>query len=504
MRKRKTHEEYIEELKLKNPTVEVVERYINAATKIEHHCLIHDVYWKSLPGNVLSGKGCHECMKDKNRERFMKSNEEYVNQVKIINPYIEVIDTYINNKTPILHKCLKHNVIWKAYPSNILKGYGCTQCGYEKIGHSHQKSHEEYIQELKQKNIDVSVLENYKGNNVPIQHKCLKHNIVWKIAPNNVLNGHGCLECHKEKIRNQLVKTHEMYVKEVQEKNPNIEVIGTYLNNKTPIEHKCKIHNYTWTTYPSNILNGHGCKYCGYDETSKKLSLTSEEYLERLQYINSNIEMIGKYITINDKIEHRCKSHNYTWKTSPASVLQGCGCKYCKSEKISTKLTKTHEAYVNELKIKNPSIIVMEEYINASTPIRHKCLIDGYEWDATPGNILFGYGCPRCNESKLEKSIRLWLDANNIPYEQNKTFDRCVDKKPLSFDFYLPNFNLCIECQGKQHYEPVQYFGGEERFKIQKYHDDLKKMYCNKNNIELLEISYWENAENKLNNFLLN
>ena len=146
----------------------------------------------------------------------------------------------------------------------------------------------------------------------------------------------------------------------------------------------------------------------------------------------------------------------------------------------------------------------MEDYINASTPIRHKCLIDGYEWDATPGNILFGYGCPRCNESKLEKATRLWLDANNILYEQNKTFDKCVDKKPLSFDFYLPNFNLCIECQGKQHYEPIQYFGGEEQFKIQQYHDDLKKIYCSKNNIELLEISYWEDAENKLNNFLLN
>ena len=37
--KKKTHEEYVEELKVRNPTVEVVGRYIDAKTKIMHHCL---------------------------------------------------------------------------------------------------------------------------------------------------------------------------------------------------------------------------------------------------------------------------------------------------------------------------------------------------------------------------------------------------------------------------------------------------------------------------------
>lgn len=65
MSKRKTHEEYVEELKIKNPTVEVVGKYVDAKTNIMHHCLIHDVYWKAQPTSILRGSGCDMCRKEK-------------------------------------------------------------------------------------------------------------------------------------------------------------------------------------------------------------------------------------------------------------------------------------------------------------------------------------------------------------------------------------------------------------------------------------------------------
>lgn len=130
--KKKTHEEYVSELAEINPNVEVIEKYVDARTKIMHRCLIHNIEWKITPSNALKGQGCNECMKEKNRKRFVKSHDAYISQVKNINPGIIVLEQYVDAKTPILHLCTKHNVKWKAYPNNILKGQGCCECGKEK------------------------------------------------------------------------------------------------------------------------------------------------------------------------------------------------------------------------------------------------------------------------------------------------------------------------------------------------------------------------------------
>ena len=69
-------------------------------------------------------------------------------------------------------------------------------------------------------------------------------------------------------------------------------------------------------------------------------------------------------------------------------------------------------------------------------------------------------------------------------------------RRRLSFDFYLPDFNLCIEYNGHQHYRPVN-FGGisdkkaQKKYDAQIHRDQIKRDFCNKNNIKLIEIPYW-------------
>ena len=67
-----------------------------------------------------------------------------------------------------------------------------------------------------------------------------------------------------------------------------------------------------------------------------------------------------------------------------------------------------------------------------------------------------------------------------------------VGGKSLTYDFYLPDNNLLIECQGKQHEKPIEYFGGEEQFKIQQEHDKRKREYAEANGYKLLEIWYYD------------
>lgn len=138
------------------------------------------------------------------------------------------------------------------------------------------------------------------------------------------------------------------------------------------------------------------------------------------------------------------------------------------------------------------------------TPILHRCLLDGYEWLASPVNALAGKGCPQCQETVGERVVRQCLEKNNIRYEYQKTFKDCKNKKCLPFDFYLPEYNIIIEYNGIQHYKAVKHFGGNDKFKIQQLHDQIKEDFCEDNYIQLIYIPYWEfnNIENIILDYL--
>lgn len=144
-----------------------------------------------------------------------------------------------------------------------------------------------------------------------------------------------------------------------------------------------------------------------------------------------------------------------------------------------------------------------ESYVGSHINTLHECSVCGCEWSPRPSNLLVGYGCPSCNESKGEKQVSEWLEQHKMIYVPQKRFDDCYDKSTLPFDFYLPNCNICIEYQGKQHYEPIEYFGGEKSLLYIQSHDKIKQDYCAEKNIQLICIPYWENTDEYLNKNLL-
>ena len=98
--------------------------------------------------------------------------------------------------------------------------------------------------------------------------------------------------------------------------------------------------------------------------------------------------------------------------------------------------------------------------------------------------------CGCYKKFKGEEKIEKILSSLDIKFVQQKTFEDLKYKDKLRFDFFLPKYNICIEYQGKQHYEAIEYFGGEKTFKEIQIRDDIKREWCKKNNIKLIEISY--------------
>ena len=344
--------------------------------------------------------------------------------------------------------------------------------------------HEEYVKRAKDINPNIEVLDEYVNSQTKILHRCKVDGYEWYIKPNDILNGFGCPMCYRSKKK----KTHEEYVKEVAKINPNIEVIESYISNKIKILHRCKIDGYEWLVDPSHVLRGQNCPRCGGRERYQHSG-----YVERVARINPNIAVVETYINNQTKILHRCKIDGYEWMAAPNHILRNVGCPVCSGTK-----KRTQDEYIKDVANINPYIIVIGKYKSNKTKIMHKCKICEHEWLVRPTDVLDGFGCPKCNISKGEKNIAAWLDAKNILYESQKKFDDCKNVLSLSFDFYLPNYNILIEYNGKQHYEPIEYFGGHKTFENQILRDNIKKEYCKKNNIFLIEIPYYSNLDDEL------
>ena len=101
----------------------------------------------------------------------------------------------------------------------------------------------------------------------------------------------------------------------------------------------------------------------------------------------------------------------------------------------------------------------------------------------------------RTKMSYGEVLVANFLDKNNIKYIYNKSLKDCISSSKLRFDFYLLDFNVCIEFDGIQHFQPVVPFGGEKEFEKLKIRDGIKNKWCEVNNVELIRFNYLQQKE---------
>lgn len=116
----------------------------------------------------------------------------------------------------------------------------------------------------------------------------------------------------------------------------------------------------------------------------------------------------------------------------------------------------------------------------------------GRKFEEIPAIVLNGHttSCGCSKQSSGERLTRGILDELGIAYEEQYKFNDCRDIGVLPFDFYIPLHNIAIEVQGQQHYSPISVFGGEKGFELTQKHDEIKKRYCDRHCITLLELPY--------------
>lgn len=160
---------------------------------------------------------------------------------------------------------------------------------------------------------------------------------------------------------------------------------------------------------------------------------------------------------------------------------------HTKENILQTLKDKFNITNLNILKIYN-----VKEHGKTRCKADIECTDNGMLIYGTDVAKMLNRGLWMTNISSYEHIVCSFLIDKNIRFETQKTFKDLKYKGLLKFDFYLPDYNICIEVDGGQHYNPVELWGGEENLKIIKIRDSLKNEYCKNNNIKLIRIPYWK------------
>lgn len=217
-----------------------------------------------------------------------------------------------------------------------------------------------------------------------------------------------------------------------------------------------------------------------------------------------------KYVKCSEKVCVICPEHGEFW-VSPNNHCNGKhkqGCPKCGKLEAQKDNKKRLVTAANSF-IQKAQEIHGDKYDYSKVIYKgaHKkvCLIcpeHGEFWQTPDKHINAKQGCPKCKESLLEKEVRLLLDCNNIYYEQEYSA-KWLGKQRL--DFYLPNYGIAIECQGEQHYRPIDFANKGNEWAKKSFLQTLKNDYNKKrklieNNIELI---YYTKPELKqINEFI--
>ena len=261
-----------------------------------------------------------------------------------------------------------------------------------------------------------------------------------------------------------------------------------YIGSKKKVNIICNIHG-VFSQTASDHISGCGCPLC--DST---LKMSTINFIEK-----SIVVHVDKYdysfveYGSNNYVPVRiiCNIHG-EFKQRPWAHLRGQGCPDCSNNKLMScdefikKVSEIHD---------NKYDYSLVDYKGRRKPISIICKKHGiFEQEARVH--LDGYGCKRCKNSKLESYLESLLLSIGEPFTIGKRFNDCRKKYPLPFDFYLPLRNCLVECDGIQHREPVEYFGGEERLLTQIESDKIKSDWAYEHGIDLFRLDNFLDCDN--------
>ena len=475
----------------------LIKDYINSATNYPIVCPKHGTFYKTATQHVHFKEGCPYCSTEARRKPKVKkgpsnvkialTKEEFIDKARKVygNKYDYSKVEYINNTTPVTIICPEHGEFQQT-PACHFHRIGCKQCAHE-----NRRYAEKFIERARKKyggKFDYSkALEDYVNFKTKVRITCPDHGEFWQTPCSHMDAKHGCPTCSRAD-KKEKIKGLEDFIKRAKEVHGNKYDYSktTFVRNNVKTIITCPIHG-DFEQTPNAHMCGTGCPKCAYGKVSNKMTKSFESFvaLARKQhgdkYDYSKAEK--EYVNRKTPVTIICPIHG-EFRQKPSNHIER-GCPMCGGTQKKDRdyfISEAKKVHGDKYNYDSVVYVNMRQYVDVICPEHGK-------FRQKPYKHLNGQGCPLCNESHYERDVAMMLGKNGVEYKREVRFDWLGTKE---LDFYLPKYGIAIECQGEQHFIPINFGWNEKRndtmkeFRKIKKRDKEKLTACIENNVPLL------------------
>lgn len=429
---------------------------------LNHRTSVNCYDWKSNQNK------CQKCPKLKFKKR--KITIEVLQQEFAEVGYKLLTNEYISYREKLDYECDKGHLTNISYAS-FKKGIRCNKCSKRPVIDI------EWVREEFEK-VGYRLISNkYVRAIAKLDYECDKGHVT-KISYNDLQQGRRCNKCSGK---------YQMTYDEIKKfyKNRNYVLLSPesdYRSYQSTLKFKCDKGHVNDMKFMS-IRNGYKCSIC---TGNKKLTyeFVKEEFAKQ-----GYILITKKYTNARTLMKFRCVKGNHNHQMTYSDIKQRYGCGKC-SGKAKLEYDVVSKAFEDV-----GYTLLSKIYKNSHQKLKIKCN-EGHITTITYTHFKSSSRrCSLCSQSNGERAIQEYLDACSlvIDYTPQKSFDNCQTVHRKRYDFevlFATGTRFLIEYDGRQHFTPIEFFGGQKSLKSNRRRDLLKTNYCRKHKIPLLRISY--------------
>lgn len=303
-------------------------------------------------------------------------------------------------------------------------------------------------------------------------------------------------------------KTLKNFIEELSTINSNIEVLGNYINAKTKIECRCKIHNNIFYPTSDHLLQGRvGCPICAKEHRDQSHKpKTHEQFIKDVSEKNPNIKIIGKYNGALNSIRCKCRICDNEFDQFARKVIEGVGCPICANVRIIKGINDIATTNPELLKYFKNSEDAYKYHKGSKAKVIFKCPDCGFEKEISIMQVskLGIFSCPKCSDgisypNKFSRNLLQQLPVKNVKYEYSPDW-----AKPYRYDNYFEfnNNKYILEMDGGFHY--IKYYKSNLSLEETKHIDKFKDKLAKDHNITMIRINCFYSEKNYIINNIKN
>lgn len=194
-RRRKSEEQFREELAEVHPNLIPNDTYKNVNTKYHCICKIHNCDVYKTPSKYLNRKqGCNLCVEERLNRVLSHTDKTFKEKAYSLNKDIEILSEYKNNKDKVLVHCKICGYEWRPQAVTLIKKnpYGCPKCAGNAI-----KTPEEFEKSIKHSHPEITLLSPYVRSHIKLHALCNNCGNDFYIKPSKLLSGQHCPNCNR-------------------------------------------------------------------------------------------------------------------------------------------------------------------------------------------------------------------------------------------------------------------------------------------------------------------